>query len=140
MRLRNLDTERKHPKWREFFTTYWRVVVLLALIVWLLAVIGFAFRYNANQRARVAQEQRVSTYALCVVQNINRAATRRNTIELYGQVTDQIRFHRHEMTPEELKIKKARAARLEKFLNAQRPLNCTKYVRPDIPAVTGGTT
>lgn len=113
-----------------------RGVALFGLIVTFAAVLISAYFYSANQREQNARDSQRQDYALCVIQNANRAATRKAALIQYGTIADVLKSG----GPADPVLKerfKDRLDQIQALLKAQRPINCATYVRPDIPPDRG---
>jgi hypothetical protein len=109
------------------------VVLAFAALVGLVVFFFFWRTHVTNAEARSSQRQ---DYALCVIQNGNRMATRQLATLNYNVLAQRIRYD----PPSNRKLLKAWQADLigyEKLLKAQRPIDCKTYVRPDLPPDRG---
>lgn len=116
------------------------ILVIIAGLAVLFLLIGGAVGYNryqtSNAREKALRESQRQDYALCVVQNENRKATRKAALIQYGTIADVFRFGSGG-NPELEAAFHRRVTQLRELLKAQRPINCDTYVRPDLPPDTG---
>ncbi len=116
------------------------ILVIIAGLAVLFLLIGGAFGYNryqtSNAREKALRESQRQDYALCVVQNANRKATRTAALIQIGTLADVFRFGSTDNTPLD-KAFRIRVDQLEKLVRAQQPIECATYVRPDLPPDTG---
>ena len=105
------------------------------MLVLILLVVG-GFRWRTDQTDRAVLESRKADYAQCIAINDNRTTSRRIATIQYSIVSDRLRFD----PPENPRLRKAfklRLFQLQKLLDAQQPLNCDSYVRPELPPDSG---
>lgn len=112
------------------------ILLFISMVLVFVLLAGYLLSRRAAVNG-VAREARRSTYALCVAQNSARAIARRNSVVLYGQLSDELRYRREDLTPKEIESVTHRLRTLEVNLAASRPLNCATYVRPELPPDTG---
>ena len=110
---------------------------LFALIVIFAALIIAVIAYNRSQDRVDQHEAQLNTYALCVVQNNNRTATRVNTLSLYRLLSLGLQNVPPDADPEVVARSREELARLQRQLKALRPIDCSTYVRPDVPSDQG---
>lgn len=114
------------------------VVTVLGLLLSFL-LIGGAFAYSRwqsnNAREANAQEQRRQDYALCTVANQDRAAVRKAAAIQYATVSSRL-----ELDPPSRELRHVfneQLTSLQQLIKAQRPLDCSSYVSPNIPPDLG---
>lgn len=113
------------------------IVVGLALLFLIIAGAIAYNRYQASQaREKALRESQRQDYALCVIQNANRKATRRAALIQFGTISDVFRFSAGD-NPALEKAFERRLGQLEKLVKAQQAIDCKTYVRPDLPPDTG---
>ena len=110
---------------------------LFVLIVIFAALAVLAYSYNRHNDQADQHEAQRNTYALCVVQNANRVATRVNTLSLYRLLALGLKNVPPDADPQIVKRSRAELERLQNQLRALKPINCATYVRPDVPSDIG---
>ena len=105
------------------------VILLFVCISVAIALVVAIFVYRSWQIRQNEKEARLATASLCVIQNENRASSRRSSAALFSVITARLRFDppKDERT---VKIFQAQAVILGRQLKALKPIDCTKYVRP----------
>jgi len=114
-----------------------RGVVLFGLIVLFAALLISVVAYNRSQDRVDQLEAQRNTFALCVVQNNNRTATRVNTLSLYRLLALGLKNAPPDADPEVIARSRLELSRLQKQLKALRPIDCATYTRPDVPSDQG---
>ena len=99
------------------------------------AVISYNRYHDAQQRDQNVKESQEQDYALCVVQNENRAGTRLNSLVTFNLVTAVLLAGGPE-DPQVRLVFKRQLRQLSSQLKALKPIDCTTYVRP-VPPDTG---
>lgn len=102
----------------------------------LIALIAGGFKWRSEQTDRAIDESRRADYAQCIAINDNREANRTLATVQYSILSDRLRFDPPE-NPLLTKAFRARLRQLTKLLRAQRALDCSSYVRPELPPDKG---
>lgn len=105
------------------------------MLVLILLIVG-GFRWRTEQTDRAIDESRRADYAQCIAINDNRESNRTLSTVQYGILSDRLRFDPPE-NPKLTAAFKQRLRQLQKLLKAQRPLDCSSYVRPELPPDKG---
>jgi hypothetical protein len=112
------------------------VLGLAVLVAAFVAAFILRARYADQERERNALASRRQDYALCVVQNANRKATRQAALIQYATIADVI----DSGGPADPKLRRQfekHLAEIKALLKAQQPIDCTTYVSPDLPPDLG---
>jgi len=135
----------------EWLRTYYRAILpLLAVAIILVAIFGTIFYWRHQAQVRVSEDNRDSQrqdYALCIVQNQNRkdinelkVSERRVAGAFYSVLAARIANDPPE-NEATLHVFKVQAHKLAKELDALKTrlpkIDCSSYVRPDLPPDTG---
>ena len=126
------------------------VVGLAVLVLGILGAVLYARHQDEAAAAQDARDSRRQDYALCIIQNENRQDINRNTRSirkvagaLYSVLAARI-ANDPPTDPKTLQTFKTQTAILTRQLQAlERKLpkiDCSTYVRPDLPPDTGSTT
>jgi hypothetical protein len=110
----------------------------LVIVVGLLMLLVAGYKWNKDQGEQAAKDSQRQDYALCIIQNENRATTRRVATFLYSDISNELRFN-PPASPRLRDAKESQLKGLEAVLEAQRPIACSTYVRPDLPPDQGVT-
>ena len=114
------------------------LVVVLGLLACFL-IIGGTLAYNRYQDSKendqAVKESQVQDYALCTIQNENRAATRQNSLIIFNLVT-AVLLNGGPDDADTRKVFRNQLQDLTKQLKALKPIDCSTYVRP-VPPDTG---
>jgi hypothetical protein len=94
------------------------------------------YKWNSDQAEEAAADSARQDYALCVIQNENRETTRTQATVLYSSIAHELRTD-PPSSKRAREVEERRLDTLESVLEAQRPINCASYVRPDLPPDRG---
>jgi len=114
-----------------------RGLLIFTLIVTFAAIAAAGYAFNRSQDHADQAEAQRNAYALCVVQNDNRNATRTNTLSLYRLLALGLKNAPPDSDPAVVAKSRAELDRLKHQLQALRPIDCATYVRPDVPSDVG---
>lgn len=110
------------------------LIFMLMVLVAVGVIVGFLYR--SNQNAQAVRDSQRQDYALCVAQNAARQSTRDVATSTYKLIAGVLSAG-GVADPQLQRIFEKQEAALAKQLSALRPLDCSTYVRPDIPPDRG---
>ena len=105
---------------------------LLLVVVAISGTVAYNRYLDTKQRDQAIKESQAQDYALCVIQNENRAGTRLNSLVTFNLVTAVLLAGGPE-NPQTKQVFRRQLRELTQQLKALRPIDCTTYVRPVPP-------